>query len=1543
MADFRLGRLKFKWKGDWTASTAYVIDDIVKYGANSYVCKTNHTSDAAITNFYANDISKWDLHTEGIINKGAWAASTWYKINDVVKYGNTQYRVTAGHTSGATFSDTNLTVYLEGLKYENTWVANTAYQVGDIVTYGGYSYSAKTNHSSATVPNSDTTNWAVLTVGFEARGEWATGTTYKLGDVVRYGGNSYVNKLTVAAGGLPTDSTYWTLLAEGFNWTGNWVSSTAYKLGDVVNRTSNSYVCIQAHTGQQPENDSNGTYWNYVAQGGAAAQVLTTTGDLLYQSAGGIARIGLPAGSTGTAAQQAVASGQVLTVGGSPLLPRWEQNNVSAPVYYVTKEGSDTNSGKQISRGFASLRYACDTINALTGADAPSLTNPISIYMKAGIYEEQLPIQIPPYVSVLGDNIRTTQLKPKSGNSDMQAVVIASAVTHLKMGDTVSNSDGTKTAKILDSDHATNVHLLPVTGGAWTTSDKYVDIVSNKHADGKTVIDNNAEFLAWEAYHRYAAAVGTPAGVEAEVKNRLQEFATDLGFNVKHGANNKIWDYTNTLLSGTAITGTTAQDKQLITYLCSAAVDILEGNSTTISAGNTKQITAYTGTADTASPKCATVVAAVNTLRDIFTTSVDAGNMSGTTKTDPYINVTSAGVVTNANSTFMYLGDHTIIKDLVMSDLVGFVPNGSNDKDIDGSTIKGVYFRLDPDSAITKSPYVQNCSALGGAGVGAFIDGNSHKHFDNSPTPSFKSACFDAYTQVLEGGVGVYCKGTAAVEAVSSFTYYCHISYAATGGARIRAVSGNSSYGKYGCISRGFDAAEATKNGKIEGLRIEVNPAAAKSGTWTAGERFTGGTSNAVGELRSDQIEAANYIYYFPVTGTFQNGELITGATSSATATLAASNAISGQKGFTLIAEGLSTGPDQGGSIELVDNGSNNDPGSFVISKSSYTAPDGRGSLTVSRAELGTTAAAHQGTDTVALFPSVAGALTLSSAVADTTGTNINVNAVTGIVQNGHLVIGNELMKVTAFVDANNVTVQRGVEGSTATTHSNGAAVAILGVKAATQDEVIEDITNSATKLRVAQAGVSFKANDYIRVDNELMKLSAAAADTTGIVVLSLTDEKAIACGDGQDFKIRYRYSQVRLTAHDFLDVGTGNRTTTNWPYLPTQVNVPSQEIDEDRPGRVYYVSTDQDGNFSVGNYFKVEQSTGKATLNASAFDLTGLDTLRLGAIGAQLGATIDEFSTDGTLTQNSDEKVPTQKAVKTYVDSQTSGTSLNFAGGSGTGTIALGSQSLTVQGTANEIETSASSQTLTLGLPNNVTIGNNLTVTGDLTVNGATTTVSTTNTTIADKLLELGNGVTGTASGDAGIVIERGSETNVGLFWDESEDKFVFASGGITGTSTGDLTFNTERLNVDVGAITAQRLITNEVVERFTHETSNGLNTQWSVNLANTSVVYYDVDSSGNWQWNVRGDGSTTLDSMMASGEVMTASLITDHGGTAHYMNGFLIDGTDKYSTIHWAGGSAPTQSDAKANGVSVYMFSILKTGSNTYKILGSFTSYED
>ena len=70
-----------------------------------------------------------------------------------------------------------------------------------------------------------------------------------------------------------------------------------------------------------------------------------------------------------------------------------------------------------------------------------------------------------------------------------------------------------------------------------------------------------------------------------------------------------------------------------------------------------------------------------------------------------------------------------------------------------------------------------------------------------------------------------------------------------------------------------------------------------------------------------------------------------------------------------------------------------------------------------------------------------------------------------------------------------------------------------------------------------------------------------------------------------------------------------------------------------------------------------VEQATGIATLNADAFSIAGLQELQLGSVAlGGTGATINEFSTDGTFTANSDSIVPTQKAIKTYITSQIGG-----------------------------------------------------------------------------------------------------------------------------------------------------------------------------------------------------------------------------------------------------------------------------------------------
>ena len=105
------------------------------------------------------------------------------------------------------------------------------------------------------------------------------------------------------------------------------------------------------------------------------------------------------------------------------------------------------------------------------------------------------------------------------------------------------------------------------------------------------------------------------------------------------------------------------------------------------------------------------------------------------------------------------------------------------------------------------------------------------------------------------------------------------------------------------------------------------------------------------------------------------------------------------------------------------------------------------------------------------------------------------------------------------------------------------------------------------------------------------------------------------------------------------------------------QPPVPANETTENGGGRVFFTATDQDGNFRVGDLFAIEQSTGVATLNADAFNISGLQELNLGNVTLGGGsATITEFSTDPFFTADSDNIVPTQRAIKAYIASQIGG-----------------------------------------------------------------------------------------------------------------------------------------------------------------------------------------------------------------------------------------------------------------------------------------------
>ena len=199
----------------------------------------------------------------------------------------------------------------------------------------------------------------------------------------------------------------------------------------------------------------------------------------------------------------------------------------------------------------------------------------------------------------------------------------------------------------------------------------------------------------------------------------------------------------------------------------------------------------------------------------------------------------------------------------------------------------------------------------------------------------------------------------------------------------------------------------------------------------------------------------------------------------------------------------------------------------------------------------------------------------------------------------------------------------------------------------------------------------------------------------------SLTISEAPA--DEASVTKRIRFSQVRLTGHDFLDIGTGNFADTNYPGVP--VNTPDQakETKDFDGGRVFYTATDQDGNFRVGALFSIEQATGVATLDADAFNIAGLQELSLGEV--TLGgnsASITEFSTDPFFTANSDTVVPTQRAVKAYIEAQIGGggASLNVNSVTAGDIFINTNQITTVSGETINIKANVNFSGSVLGLP---------------------------------------------------------------------------------------------------------------------------------------------------------------------------------------------------------------------------------------------------
>ena len=369
IADWDVFAESIDWKNEWTVSTRYKVNDLVKYGGRTFVCNTAHVSSASIASGLEADQSKWDSFNNGLEYKGDWnGGSIVYKINDIVKQGASLWICTVQHTSTTDFASDATSYwsqFVEGVEFEDNWNISTTYQRGDIVRYGGNQYVAKTNHVGQT-PSTSTTNWDLFQEGISFSDEWNNSVNYRVGNLVRLRGYTYL-AIADNIGQEPPNLSVWQRFNSGIAWQNEWIDDVEYKLGDAVRFGSNAYICVLGHRSEEddgstigpqgggaansrPDQDITGTYWNLLSIG-SELSVLTTRGDLVYFGGAGPTR--LPIGR----------EGQVLRAGFQD--PEWVTLGATDQLYFVAPHGVDSPAplqGINLDKPFRTIRYACEQV-----------------------------------------------------------------------------------------------------------------------------------------------------------------------------------------------------------------------------------------------------------------------------------------------------------------------------------------------------------------------------------------------------------------------------------------------------------------------------------------------------------------------------------------------------------------------------------------------------------------------------------------------------------------------------------------------------------------------------------------------------------------------------------------------------------------------------------------------------------------------------------------------------------------------------------------------------------------------------------------------------------------------------------------------------------------------------------------------------------------------------------------------------------------------------------------------------------------------------
>lgn len=166
--------------------------------------------------------------------------------------------------------------------------------------------------------------------------------------------------------------------------------------------------------------------------------------------------------------------------------------------------------------------------------------------------------------------------------------------------------------------------------------------------------------------------------------------------------------------------------------------------------------------------------------------------------------------------------------------------------------------------------------------------------------------------------------------------------------------------------------------------------------------------------------------------------------------------------------------------------------------------------------------------------------------------------------------------------------------------------------------------------------------------------------------------------------------------------------------------------------------------------------------------------------------------------------------------------------------------------------------------------------------------------------------------------------------------------SGGLitTGDATGTLELQVNgntalTINTDKSVALSSGGITKNIQEVVNISATAATGTI-NVDILTSVVWYYTVNASSNWTFNFRGNGSTTLDSVMTTGQSLTVAFLVQQGALAYSATAITIDGIA--NTPVWING---TPASGVQNSLDSYVYTIIKTSSATFKVLAQKVSY--